>query len=149
MQKLRNCTLEFDDQRGVLYVHNNETDGTVLRICGLPLKPPDLTQPGEMLDITCQTSQPTIFNWGTPPRHFWTKERVKKYLPQVRVDNNGSVHTLQVVPSTSGEHALILMPEHTKIVSCLYTWDQLATSLNTHTPLPYSSPTADDSDYTP
>lgn len=33
---LENCILEWDKNRGVLYVHNKDTGATVLRICRLP-----------------------------------------------------------------------------------------------------------------
>jgi hypothetical protein len=50
---LKNCELEWDIQRGVLYVHNQDTGGTVLRICGLDTKTKGtLTKYGQMIDIT-------------------------------------------------------------------------------------------------
>ena len=36
IELVENCQLEWDKQRGVLYVHNKDTGATVLRICGLP-----------------------------------------------------------------------------------------------------------------
>lgn len=50
---LDNCQVEWDRIRGVLYVHNNETGCTVLRVCGLV---PDFESnrrlvPGQMIDI--------------------------------------------------------------------------------------------------
>lgn len=36
MDVVENCQLEWDHDRGVLYVHNKATGCTVLRICGLP-----------------------------------------------------------------------------------------------------------------
>jgi hypothetical protein len=35
MQVIENCQLEWDNIRGVLYVHNKDTGATVLRICRL------------------------------------------------------------------------------------------------------------------
>ena len=32
---IENCQLEWDQDRGVLYVHNKDTGATVLRICRL------------------------------------------------------------------------------------------------------------------
>ena len=47
------CQLEWDRNRGVLYVHSAATGGTVLRICGLPpLDEKETLAYGEMLDIT-------------------------------------------------------------------------------------------------
>ncbi len=51
MLTLSNCTLEWDKRRGVLYVHNNETGSTVLRVCSLRPKEDDF--PLEQIDITC------------------------------------------------------------------------------------------------
>ena len=51
--ELKNCTLEWDQPRGVLYVHNNDTGASVLRICGLSKDPKDHSRllPGDLLDI--------------------------------------------------------------------------------------------------
>jgi len=34
--KLENCELEWDVERGVLYIHNKDTGRSAVRICGLP-----------------------------------------------------------------------------------------------------------------
>lgn len=51
---LENCQIEWDEERGVLYVHNKDTGGTVLRICGLdPIRSTGtLKRYGQMVDIT-------------------------------------------------------------------------------------------------
>lgn len=52
---LENCQLEWDRERGVLYVHNKDTGASVLRICGLDPKAvscPPLSTYGSLIDIT-------------------------------------------------------------------------------------------------
>jgi hypothetical protein len=45
-------TLQIDEERGVIYFHD-ELGGTVLRICRLPRPIPlDAEEPGNLLDIT-------------------------------------------------------------------------------------------------
>lgn len=36
---LKNCQLEWDKSRGVLYVHDRDTGATVLRLCRLSKEP--------------------------------------------------------------------------------------------------------------
>jgi hypothetical protein len=52
MQTINDCQLEWDNARGVLYVHNKATGRTVLRICRLEKK--DILHHLEdgMIDIT-------------------------------------------------------------------------------------------------
>lgn len=35
IEVIEDCQIEWDKNRGVLYVHNRETGMTVIRICGL------------------------------------------------------------------------------------------------------------------
>ncbi len=50
---IEDCQLEWDKRRGVLYVHNRGTGGTVLRICGLDKSTHgSLANYGHMIDIT-------------------------------------------------------------------------------------------------
>jgi hypothetical protein len=51
-QVLLNCTLEWDRERGVLYVHH-VAGTTLLRICGLRKRPtPNPIMFGQPIDIT-------------------------------------------------------------------------------------------------
>ena len=52
---VENCQLEYDEQRGVLYVHNKDTGTSVLRICRLPIPDGrlDMQTYGHLMDITC------------------------------------------------------------------------------------------------
>jgi len=52
MIELTNCTLQWDRHRGVLYVHDNTTGGTVLRICGLDKQQEGELVYGQNIDIT-------------------------------------------------------------------------------------------------
>ena len=45
---IKDCQLEWDRERGVLYVHDKVTGHTVLRICGMPKLP--TTWYGSLLD---------------------------------------------------------------------------------------------------
>jgi hypothetical protein len=52
-QILENCTLEWNRECGVLYIHHLETGCTVLHICGLRRRPiPDPIMPGQPIDVT-------------------------------------------------------------------------------------------------
>jgi len=52
MQVIENCTLEWDEKRGVLYVHNKETGATVLRICRLRTDLPFVKLSEGQIDLT-------------------------------------------------------------------------------------------------
>lgn len=58
--EIENCTLEIDQERGVIYVHH-PLGFTALRVCGLPtpVPYPDFRQ---MLDVTLKFSRP-YFSW--------------------------------------------------------------------------------------
>lgn len=62
--EIKDCVLEVDQDRGVLYVHS--PDGfTALRICGMPPGAP-LPSPSQMLDVTLkgQDLASGTFSWG-------------------------------------------------------------------------------------
>ena len=48
--KLNNCQLEWDQARGVLYVHHEGR--TALRVCGLPVPTADTSLATCLIDIT-------------------------------------------------------------------------------------------------
>jgi hypothetical protein len=52
-REFHECVVEFDPDRGVLYIHSGMTGSTLVRMCGLPIgyKVPDNVY-GDMLDIT-------------------------------------------------------------------------------------------------
>lgn len=51
MELLENCQLEWNKERGVLYIHNKENGMTVLRMCGLKQRDTGSLNEG-MIDIT-------------------------------------------------------------------------------------------------
>ena len=53
IEVLPECYVEWDRDRGVLYVHNRHTGTTVVRVCGLRKKVTGSLKPyGHMIDIT-------------------------------------------------------------------------------------------------
>lgn len=55
IELIENCQVEWDRGRGVLYVHNKDTGGSVVRICGLPVPNAGartLADYGNMIDVT-------------------------------------------------------------------------------------------------
>lgn len=47
-----NCVLDWDTERGVLYIHDKETGCTLLRICRLKKMPEAEVSPRFEIDIT-------------------------------------------------------------------------------------------------
>ena len=57
---IKNCQVEIDTRRGVIYVHSEQLGKTLIRICRLPVPIPDPVK--ELLDITHKFG----VSWGTP-----------------------------------------------------------------------------------
>lgn len=56
---LYNCQLEYDESRGVLYVHSPHGQ-TVLRVCGVPKS----SEPFMDITLKFQELAPHTFSWG-------------------------------------------------------------------------------------
>lgn len=73
MTVVENCQLEWDEARGVLYVHNKANGTSVLRVQGLPTDSViNLNEPGQMLDVNLRkVSRPA------DDRREWTETDVE------------------------------------------------------------------------
>jgi hypothetical protein len=149
--KYENCQLEYDLDRGVLYIHHQTTGTTVLRICGLPKQLPlaPIFAIPPLLDINLQQPDlsPHTFSWGPPPESqtepYWTEETVRAQLPPVLVNDYFRPVSGQLSPSHNNAYALVHLyyEEDGDTVELHFPWDEIVKSLNTGRPLNFP-PTA-------
>ena len=61
-QEIKNCTLEWDQERGVLYVHSGE-GYTAVRICGLKVTDAPISF-GQPIDISIREESTVSYPYG-------------------------------------------------------------------------------------